>query len=138
MLNIFWTLTCGRSIERGRLMEGRLMGVRLYFLCKTNFGPLVNFIDFLGLKLSKICIGKNAKYRSDKSIQEMLYAMSDLIEDRILDDLKKSHFFALMFDETTDCSVIEQLVIRTRYIDSDSVLKVKFLKMLDAQPNHKS
>ena len=37
-----------------------------------------------------------------------------------------------MFDETTDCSVIEQLVIRTRYIDSDGVLKVKFVKMLDA------
>ena len=36
-----------------------------------------------------------------------------------------------MFDETTDCSVIEQLVIRTRFIDSDGVLKVKFLKMLD-------
>ena len=109
----------------------------VYFLCKnriahtTNFGPLVDFIDFLGVKLSKICIGKNATYRSDKSIQEMLYAMSDLIEDRILDDLKKSIFFALMFDETTDCSVIEQLVIRTRFIDSDGVLKVKFLKMLD-------
>ena len=84
------------------------------------------------MKLSKICVGKNATYRSDKSIQEMLYAMSDLIEDRILDDLKKSNFFALMFNETTDCSVIEQLVIRTRFIDSDGVLKVKFLKMLDA------
>ena len=70
----------------------------------------------MGVKLSKICIGKNATYRSDKSIQEMLYAMGDLIEDRILDDLKK----------------IEQLVIRTRFIDSDGVLKVKFLKMLDA------
>ena len=81
---------------------------------------------------------KECKISSDKSIQEMLYAMSDLIEDRILDDLKKSNFFALMFDETTVCSVIEQLVIRTRYIHSDSVLKVKFLKMLDAQPNHKS
>ena len=72
------------------------------------------------MKLSKIYIGKNATYRSDKSIQEMLYAMSDLIEDRILDDLKKSNFFALMFDETTDCSVIEQLVIRTRCIDSNA------------------
>ena len=34
----------------------------VYFLCKnrithtTNFGPLVDFIDFLGVKLSKICI----------------------------------------------------------------------------------
>ena len=61
----------------------------VYFLCKnriahsTNFEPLVDFIDFLGVKLSEICIGKNATYRSDKSIQEMLYAMSDLNEDRI-------------------------------------------------------
>ena len=37
----------------------------------------------------------------------MLFPMSDLIEDQILDDLKKSNFFALMFDETTDCSIVE-------------------------------
>ena len=86
----------------------------VYFLCKnriahtTNFGPLVDFIDFLGEKLSKKCIGKNATYRSDKLTQEILYAASDLTEDRILDDLKKSNFFAHMFDKTTDCSVIGQ------------------------------
>ena len=73
----------------------------VYFLCKnriahtTNFGPLVDFIDFVGVKLSKICIGKNATYRSDKSIQEMLYAMSDLIENQILDDLKNPIFLLL-------------------------------------------
>ena len=111
---------------------------RVYFLCKnriahtTNFGPLVDFIDFLGVKLSKVYIGKNATIRSHKSIQEMLYIMSDLVENQILDDLKKSNFFALMFDETTDCSIVEQLVIRTRFVDSDGNLKVKFLKMLDA------
>ena len=86
----------------------------LYFLCKnriahtTNFGPLLDLIGFLGVNLkSKISVGKNATYLSDKSIQEMLFAMSDLIEDQILDDLKKSNFFALMFDETTDCSIVD-------------------------------
>ena len=37
-----------------------------------------------------------------------------------------------MFDETTGCSIVEQLVIRGRFIDSDGKLKVKFLKILDA------
>ena len=58
--------------------------------------------------------------------------MSDLIEDQILDDLKRSSFFALMFDETTDCSIVEQLVIHTRFIDPDGAVKAKFLKILDA------
>lgn len=109
-----------------------------YFLCKnriahrTNFGPLVDFIDFLGVKLSKICIGMNATYHSDKSIQEMLYAMSNLIEDRILDDFKNQISLLLCLIRRQMIVVLEQLVIRTRFIDSDGVLKVKFLKMLDA------
>lgn len=62
----------------------------------------------------------------------MVYVMSDLVENQILDDLKKSKFFALMFDETTDCSIVEQLVIRTRFIAPDGNLQVGFLKLLDA------
>ena len=109
----------------------------LYFLCKnriartTNFEPLLDLVGFLGINLkSKISVGKNATYLSNKSIQEMLFAMSDLIEDQILNDLKRSSFFALMFDETTDCSIVEQLVIHKRFIDC--AVKVKFLKILDA------
>lgn len=62
----------------------------------------------------------------------MLFAMSDLIEDQILNDLKKSNLFALMFDETTDCIMVEQLVIHTRFVDADDAVQVKFLKMLGA------
>lgn len=60
------------------------------------------------------------------------FATSDLIEDQISDDLKKSNFFALMFDETTDCSIVEQLVIHTSFNDPDGAVEIKFLKMLDA------
>ena len=37
-----------------------------------------------------------------------------------------------MFNETTDISVTEQMVIHSRYINSDGELKVQYLKAIDA------
>ena len=111
----------------------------LYFLCKqriahtTNFEPILDLLGFLGNELkSKIRCGKNATYCSVKSIQENLQCMSEIIENDIIDKLRQSKHFSLLFDETTDCAVIEQMVIRGRFIDSDGTLHVKFLKVLDA------
>ena len=58
--------------------------------------------------------------------------MSEIIENDIIDKLRQSKHFSLLFDETTDCAVIEQMVIRGQFIDSDGTLHVKFLKVLDA------
>lgn len=108
----------------------------LYFLWKprmahtTNFEPLLDFIGFLGDNIrGNIYQGRNAHYTSRKSIQEMLKCMSDIIEEDILADLRKSEHFSLMFDETTDCSVREQMTLRGRYIDGEGDIKVKFLKL---------
>ena len=58
--------------------------------------------------------------------------MSEIIENDIIDKLRQSKHFSLLFDETTDCAVIEQMVIRGRFIDSDGTLHMKFLKVLNA------
>ena len=84
---------------------------------------------------SQIRVGQNATYLSDKSIQGMLYSMSDILEFDILDDLKKSSHFSLMFDETTDISVNEQLVIHCRFLSENGDLKVHYLKLIDALDN---
>ena len=62
----------------------------LYFLVKqkiahtTNFEPLLDFLEFLGLHVkSKIRVAKNATYTSSKSIQEMVSILSKVIENRI-------------------------------------------------------
>ena len=57
--------------------------------------------------------------------------MSDVLEDEVNSAVRDADHFSLMFDETTDCAIIEQLVIHVRYIDSAGKLQVKFLKICD-------
>ena len=111
----------------------------LYFLVKqkiahtTNFEPLLDFLEFLGLHVkSKIRVTKIATYTSRKSIQEMVSILSEVIENRILRNLKESNHMAIMFDESTDCTITEQLVIHCRYIVKDTgELQSYFLKVID-------
>ena len=49
--------------------------------------------------------------------------------------MKASETYSLMFDETTDCATIEQMVIHARYMKKNGELCVKYLKILDALDN---
>ena len=111
----------------------------LYFLCKhriphtTNYEPLLDLAGLLGIDIkSKISIARNATYTSDKTIQEIVYVISEVIEVGILEQMRKSEHFALMFDETADCTVTEQLAIHARFIDpSNGEMVSHYLKILD-------
>ena len=110
----------------------------LYFLTKrniphtTNFEPLLDLLTDLGLDVkSKLCQGENAKYTSNTSIKEFLLALSDIVEMEILSELRQAKYYSLMFDETTDISTIEQMVIHARYVDENGKVVTKFLKILD-------
>lgn len=111
----------------------------LYFLAKrkiaqtTNYDPLLDLVSLLGIHIkSKISIANNATYTSDKTIQDMVYIISDVIEKQILSEMTKSGHFSLMLDETTDCSVAEQLAIHGRYISpTTGELKCHYLKVID-------
>ena len=81
---------------------------------------------------SDLHVAKNATYTSNKSIQEMLYCISEVIESRVLNELHVSEHFSLMFDETTDCTITEQLAIHGRYIDKQTgELKTCYLSTID-------
>ena len=81
---------------------------------------------------SKIRVAKNATYISCKSIQEMISILSEVIENRILRNLKESNHMAIMFDESTDCTITEQLVIHCQYIVKETgELQSYFLKVID-------
>ena len=75
---------------------------------------------------------KNATYTSDKSIQDMLYVISEVLETKILDDLKSSKSFSLQFDETSHCTVTEQLAVHGRFVDEENgLLRLHYLKIID-------
>ena len=111
----------------------------LYFLAKhripqtTNFEPLLDLVGYLGVSIKKdISMGKNATYTSDKTIQEMIFIISEVLQNQILQNMLKSDHFAIMLDETTDCTVAEQLAIHGRFIHKESgELKSHFLKVVD-------
>ncbi|XP_065843451.1 zinc finger protein 862-like [Oscarella lobularis] len=111
----------------------------LYFLLKqriahtTNFEPLLDLFEFLGVHIKAgLRVAKNALYTSDQSIQEMVYVLSEVVEKKILKSIRESNHFALMIDETTDCTVTEQLAIHGRFIcKSTGQLRSHFLTVID-------
>ena len=112
----------------------------LYFLVKqkiahtTNFEPLLDFLEYLGVHIkSNIRVAKNATYTSRKSIQEMVSILFEVMENTVLSFINNSEHIAIMFDESTDCTVTEQLVLHFLYIEKDTgELKSNFLKVIDA------
>ena len=61
----------------------------------------------------------------------MVYVISNVIENQILNEMRESHHFALMFDETKDCTVTGQLPVHGRYIHATGELKSHYLRVLN-------
>lgn len=105
----------------------------LYHLVKqriahtTNLQPMLDFLEYLQVTLN---LSNGPNYTSRTSIQEMLYAMSEVIETNLINELLEASHFSLLFDETTDCSVKEQMVVRARYV-KEGLISVKFLKIIE-------
>ncbi|CAG2218220.1 unnamed protein product [Mytilus edulis] len=60
---------------------------------------------------------KNYKYTSPDIQNELLKIMAQMIVREISDNIRKSLYFGLMADETTDVANKEQLVVCLRWID---------------------
>ena len=109
----------------------------LYWLAKeeipltTKFSSLKDLAIHLGNQyLKELYVGGNAHYTSEQSISELLQCISTTIDEKIVSDLKSSPFFVLMTDESTDISVLKQLVLVCRY-STCSGIKTSFLQITD-------
>ena len=81
--------------------------------------------------LNDLIIGRNATYTSKRIVAEFLQCLSSVIESEKLDNLKCSPFFSLMTDESTDISVLKQLVIVAKYILPSGKIETSFLHIDD-------
>ena len=86
----------------------------LYWLVKeeiahtTKFSSLMDLAIHLGSDyLRELNLGKNAHYTSEQTIRELLYCLSSVIGERIVDDISSSECFAFMTDESTDIAVLK-------------------------------
>ena len=88
----------------------------------TNLKQMLDLLEYLQVTLNQ---SNGPDYTSRTSIQGMLYAMSEVIEIRIMNKLLEANHFSLLFDETTDCTLKEQMIVRARYV-KEGLISVKF------------
>lgn len=98
----------------------------------TNYEPLLDLMSYLGAKIKeKTGKGMNVTYTSKKTIQEMVYIMSDILEKKIFESMRESDHFSILFHETTDCTITEQLAVHGCLITNSGELRCCFLKVID-------
>ena len=94
----------------------------IYWLCKheiphsTTYPHLISLAQSLGCEYFKaLNVSRNATYTSHQILTEFIEIMSDFVEESVLCDMK-SGFYSLMVDESTDVSVLKQLVLYGRVV----------------------
>ena len=99
----------------------------------SHYASMIQAMKFMGCdKLCHLHHGENAKYTSHRITQEFLNVLGDRIERAQLEYMLKSPFYSIMIDESTDISVICEMVIYARYIDSSTAaVKTSFLKIVE-------
>ena len=70
--------------------------------------------------------GQNAKYTSERFMQEGIQALAEVVSRDIIKSLQASPFFALCVDETIDVTITKQLIVYCCYIVEGEV-KTSFL-----------
>ena len=98
----------------------------------TKFESLIKLvIDLGGRELKALNKGRNAKYTSEHTIQEMVEVLSATVREEILAEVHASPFVGILCDESTDISVTKQLVVYIKYITQNGDTCVRFLKLID-------
>ncbi|KAE8293775.1 hypothetical protein D5F01_LYC06711 [Larimichthys crocea] len=98
----------------------------------TNFSSLLDMMRGLGLSyLSHLNKAGNAHYTSEEIMQEMVQVLSDEPRQHIFNSMRKSRYFSLLIDETTDIAVAKQLIIYGRYLTETHEVRTSFLAIQD-------
>ena len=96
------------------------------------YASMLEAVKFMGCdQLRHLDHGQNAKYTSHGITEEFLKVLGNQISQAQLEDLLKSPFYSIMIDESTDMSVINEMVVYARYIDSSALVKTAFLKIVE-------
>ena len=72
---------------------------------------------------------KNAHYRCTTAISELIQAINTHLETRMLDQIRKSHFFSITADESCNISTVEELSICARLLNNGKP-EEHFLKLI--------
>ena len=81
--------------------------------------------------MSALNVAGNAQYTSEHIVQELVGILAQQIEHAQLQVLSNSRFYGLMIDESTDISVLKQLVLHGRYVSEAGQPCSTFLRIVD-------
>ena len=72
-------------------------------------------------------------------MHEIVSAIGNVLECDLLSEVKRSPYFSLIVDESTDISVHKQLALSIRYLSLETAsVKTRYLKLLDMSGPGKS
>ena len=75
--------------------------------------------------------GENAKYSSQRVIQEFQQVMGEQIEQEQLQNLLSSPLYSIMIDETTDVAILKEMVVYVRYLSPEAKVRTSLLKVIE-------
>lgn len=119
---------CGRQqiALRGHRDSGRI-GLEEPEKNDGNFRSLLRYRANSGdndLKLQLLNSGGKSMYTSSFIQNELISVFGHLIQSQIVTNVRKSIFYSVLADETTDISQVEQFSLCVRYVD-DSSYKIR-------------
>ena len=76
-------------------------------------------------------------YESEQSMQEMVRAISFVLEENTLKKVCASPYYSIVLDESTDLSTLKQLGVVVHYLDMDTASPVcQYVKLLEIASVH--
>ena len=73
----------------------------------------------------------NCKYTSKRVQEEVIKITGDLVMEKILEEINQAECYCIVFDETTDRSNINELVITIKYVNKQGDSIERFLKFIN-------
>ena len=97
------------------------------------FINLLNFQVSCGdnvLKKHLSTVTKNARYTSAPIQNQLIECAGNVISNKLVEEINESGVFAILADESTDCSNKEQLGLIIRFVDKNDEIREEFLKFI--------
>ena len=92
-----------------------------------NSESLLNAVHFMGCEqLMHLNQGENAKYTSQRIIQDFLEVMAVQIEHQMLRNVRGG-YFSVMIDKSTDIALCKELVMYAHYLLPDATVGTAFV-----------
>lgn len=109
----------------------------VYWLCKehiahtTKFSSLVGLAKSLGVEyIDEVCKGANASYTSERFLCEVVQILAAVTHNSTFASMKKSPFFSILVDETTDVAVHRDLIIYAKFLSKQREVTTSFVGLL--------